>query len=1076
MGFKIQGEFSLKGNAASSLKEIGGALRGVKNDGAQVGGVLGRTSNAMKNAGSSANRAGQEARSGARGFTAFGQTAQRAGDMAQRAARRAGDAWHTSANTIKGAGNGLRAGLTGVFNLPNALLAGGVGLVGKGIIDAVGYKEQRLVGLKTLFGSATLAAKAYAFAESEASKSPFETTSVLESVQGLKAWSFTAQQIPNTFRAIANAASGLSLGDVGLSDLTTIFGQIKSSLTLTLGDTKQLQSRGFDAFGALAKSYNVTKGDIGKMISKRQIAGEDAVNILLEYAAKKYKGASDDQGKTIFGLASTLKSRPFELFSSLDVNKELKPFKSVLENLTTLTDFKNNPTGKKIAARFQQSMGLVFKGGFGGLAKYSKPEEVGKMLDKVFEKLDMATSWLAKNGPSIVNGFKSFFGGIGDTINGVRSTIEWSIGAFKQLTPALEKMGLLKSSPVLGGESRSGHSNGRSDPGGGSSGMFSGTNLARIGGAALTGLVGAKFLNGLLGGIPGKIIGGTLGMFGKAFGGLINMFGGKNAKGVLGALELGGVQKVFVVNMPGGFGKGGSGAGSGFEMPDFGKPGKPGRSGPARMPTASTRPGGFLSRVGNLLSTDLTPIVRNGLNRFRAGLSRTWQALNPANIGAAFGRASRGIGANIMRSGASFAGRFSQSMTRFFPTVGTMFRRGASLAQDVRSRLPAMRSAMVNMVTRVRQDGSLLATRIGQGLTSTARRVGSSLLGSATRFGSSMIGVSRTVGTSLLTFGARFGASVIGFATTLGTSLVGLGARVGASMIGFSTTFSGGLAALSGTILGKLGMAAAAFGAGWAIGTALNGVNTGGVNNETGGSRTLGYDVQESLRYTFFNGAKADQEAQDAENRMFAAQMNRKRQQNSRLRKAGQTNGAAYGTGLTNGVRSGLPGANQAGKSLGDATSNGTRKTLDVRSPSRVAHHFGRMYGAGLEGGLRGHLKPVQRAAQTLAAAAAVSPVMAGLGGFNTGSDSSANMQAGLQVANARPAVQVGVRPGPGGARGGGVQVTVNFNGGINLGGAASPKAGQEIAQAVKRETTAAVEQAVLEAFERLAMQMGGQA
>ncbi len=1066
MAFRIQGEFNLKDKASSSLKEIGGALRGVRNDGAQVGGVLGRTSGALRNAGSSANRAGQEARSGARGFTAFGQAAQRAGNMASQAARRAGDAWQTSANTIKGAGNGLRAGLTGVFNLPNALLAGGVGLVGKSIIDAVGYKEQRLVGLKILFGNATLAARAYAFAESEASKSPFETTSVLESVQGLKAWGFTAEKIPNTFRAIANAASGLSLGDVGLSALTEVFGQIRTSQTLTLGDTKQLQTRGFDAFGALAKRFNVTKADIGKMISKRQIAGEDAANILLEFAAKRYKGSSDAQGKTIFGLASTLKSRPFELFSSLDANKELKPFKSVLENLSTLTDFKNNPTGKKIAARFQQSMGLLFKGAFGGLARYSKPEEVGKLLDTVFDKLDMATSWLSKNGPSIVSGFKSFFGGIGDTINGVRSTVEWSIGAFKQLTPTLEKLGLLKPSGMLGGESRSGKLIGPGSSGGVGGvlgGMFGKLDFARIGGMLASGIFAGGALNGVLGGIPGdllKLPGDLLKSAGeKAFGALQGKIAEKFSFGG------GDVQKVFVTNM-GGLGGSGSGLGGGSPRGPGAGPGGP-RPGPGGAR------GGFLSRVGNLLSTDLTPIVRNGMTRFRAGLSRTWQALNPANIATAFRNASRGIGAGILRGAGNFAGRFTQSMTRFFPTFGNLFRRGASVAQNVLGRLPAMRSAMVNMVTRVRQDGSLLAARIGQGLTSTGRRVGSSLLGSATRFGSSLTGVSRTVGASLLTFGARFGASVLGFATTLGTNLVGLGARVGASMIGFAGTFSGGLAALSGTILGKLGMAAAAFGAGWAIGTALNGVNTGGVNNETGGSRTLGYDVQESLRYTFMGGAKADQDAQDAENRMFAAQMKRKREQNLKLRKAGQSNGAAYGAGLTNGVRSGLPGANQAGKSLGDATSDGTRKTLDVRSPSRVAHHFGRMYGAGLEGGLRGHLKPVQRAAQTLAAAAAVSPVMAGLGGFGSGPDSSANVQAGLQVA--RPAVQVGVQAGPGGARGAGIQVTVNFSGGINLGGATSPKAGQEIAQAVKQQTTAAVEQAVLEAFERMAMQMGGQ-
>jgi Tape measure protein len=1062
MGFKIQGEFNLKGNASNELKNVGAALRSVKNDGNQVGGVLGRTGNAMRNAGSSASRAGQDARGGARGFTMFGQAAQHAGNLAQGAAKRAGDAWRTSANTIKGAGNGLRAGLTGVFNLPNALLAGGVGLVGKGIIDAVGYKEQRLVGLKTLFGNATLAAKAYAFAESEASKSPFETTSVLESVQGLKAWGFTAGQIPNTFRAIANAASGLSLGDAGLTDLTTVFGQIKGSLKLSLDDTKQLQERGFDAFGALAQGYKVSKGAIGAMISKGQIRGEDAANILLEFAAKKYKGSSDAQGKTIFGLASTLKSRPFELFSSLDVNKELKPFKSVLENLTTLTDFKNNPTGKKIAARFQQSMGLVFKGAFGGLAKFSKPEEVGKMLDKVFDKLDQATSWLAKNGPSIVSGFKSFFTGIGDTINTVRGGIEWAVGAFGKLRPALEGLGLMQDPNASPGSSRSGK---MTSPGGSSKGMFTdllaGKDFARIAGTLVSGIFAGSALNGVLGGVPGDLLkgaGDALKSVGeKAFGSIQDKiaekfgFGGSD------------VQKVFVTNIGGGLG---DVLGNG---PGGGSPRGPG--GPRPGPGGAR--GGFLSRVGNLLSTDLTPIVRNGLGRFRAGLTRTWQALNPANIGAALRNASRGIGATIMRGAGNFSGRFSQSMNRFFPTFGALFRRGASAAGNVLGRLPAMRAAMSGMVTRIGQSGSLFASRIGQGLASTGRRASSSMIGFATRFGTGMIGLTRTLGASLLTFGARFGASVIGFTTTLGSSLVGLGTRLGASMIGFAGTFSGGLAALSGTILGKLGLAAAAFGAGWAIGTQINKIETGGLDDK-GKPRTVGYDVQEGFRYAFMGGAKADQDAMDADNRMFEAQMKRKRQQRESLKNAGRTNGKAYGTGLTNGMNSSAGGVNKAGQGMGNAAAGGTRKALDVRSPSRVAHSIGQLYGVGLEGGVLAHLKPVQRAAQVLAAAVAITPSMGGFGPSGGPAGAAETGRPGVvltaPVRASLPAM--GSMPK--------IEVTVNFGAGSIVVGGSGSGAGvnsgdlARVGSTVREQSRAGVEQGLLEAFERLAAQIAG--
>lgn len=521
MAFKIGGEFNLKGNASSQFTAVGSALRGVQNTGQQVSNVLGRTTSSLNTAGRSASSAGGQAQSGARGFTTMGQAAQRAGNLAQRAAKQAGDAWKTTANTLRGA----RDGIMSVFNLPNALLTGGAVLAGKSVIDAVGYKEQQLISFNTMLKNTTLGLGTYKYALKFAAETPFETPGVVEASKKLLSFGFNLKQLPGLLRTTGDAASGLSLGEEGFQRLGVIFGQVKSKGKLQGDELLQLDEMGLGVRDALKAAYAGL--DFNKILSKGQIRADDALGIIQRDLDKRFGGMMKKQSQSIFGLVSTLKSRPFELFQSLDADKELAPVKNVLANLATITDFDANPIGKKIKNRFVKGIGGLFTAAFGPLASSTDPNKVGAYIDKIFDKLDVAGAWLAKNGPGLVKGFGDFFGGIGDTINAVRSSIEWMSGMSGKFSGALEMFGLIQDSKFSGRSSRSGHL--LEKP--------AGFDMMRTGGGLLAGAVGLKFVNGLLGGVPWNL---AKGLLGKLTGGLI---GGK-AGGLLG-----GVQKVFVVNM-----------------------------------------------------------------------------------------------------------------------------------------------------------------------------------------------------------------------------------------------------------------------------------------------------------------------------------------------------------------------------------------------------------------------------------------------------------------------------------------------------------------------------------------------
>jgi tape measure domain-containing protein len=503
MAFKIQGEFSLKGNAASSLKSIGMALKTVHGQSLKTSSSLERTKDSMNQTGREARSLGQNAERGARGLSTLGSAATRVGSMLKQAARVADPAWQNTANILRGA----KDSIMGAFNLPNALMGGGLvagaGFAGKSILDAVGYKEQQMISFTTMLGDSGKALKLYKWALKEADATPFETPDVLNATRSMLSYGFTLKEIPTLMRKFSDTSSGLGKGAAGLESLTNIFGQIRSKGKLQGDELLQLNQMGLGASKMLKDAY---KGqDFQKALEGGRIAAEDAIGILLS-GMGKFNGLGAAQAKSIFGLASTLKSRPFNLFQNLNADKEMLPVKNVLNNLITLTDFDKNPIGIKIRKRFTSSMNMLFGGAFGNLAKTTDPKVIGQTLDKVFDKIDSATSWVSKNGPGILKDFKAFFAGIGSTINSIRGAVDWASSSLSKVGNLLGGLGIKNA-------------------------LGDGTGIAKTLGMLTAGVLAVKTINGLLGGIPGMVLGKLGGGFGS----------GSSL----------GIQKVFVTNMGG---------------------------------------------------------------------------------------------------------------------------------------------------------------------------------------------------------------------------------------------------------------------------------------------------------------------------------------------------------------------------------------------------------------------------------------------------------------------------------------------------------------------------------------------
>ncbi len=311
---------------------------------------------------------------------------------------------------------GLRVAATGLA--VGAVALGAVGVTGalgaKSIIDAAGYKEQTLISFTSLLGDSTKAANVYAHAVQFAAATPFTTPDVIDATRQLLSYGFATKSLGSVMKSAGNLAAG---ANKPLEQVVTAFAALKG------GDFGQAFGVG-QGFSQLGINKDDLQGQ-GLVFDKQggyKGSVEDAMNVVQRIIKQKFGDGMNAQSKSIFGLASTLQSRPFELFSTINEFGALEPFKKLLSNLSDLTDF-SKPPGNRIQRRFIVSMGGLFRAVFGPAAAATAGKQGEYLVHTIMDKIDLLATWINVNGPGIVSTMKGIFGAIGAAIGFVTPII-----------------------------------------------------------------------------------------------------------------------------------------------------------------------------------------------------------------------------------------------------------------------------------------------------------------------------------------------------------------------------------------------------------------------------------------------------------------------------------------------------------------------------------------------------------------------------------------------------------------------------------------------------------------------------
>lgn len=178
-------------------------------------------------------------------------------------------------------------------------------------------RETDQISFATIFKGEDKAKQYLADLVQMANTTPFLYDDLTAMSKTLATYGYDENSILPVLQTIGDAGAALGQSTSDMNSVATAIGRMKSSNKTTLEYLNILNDRGIGAVGMLANAYGVDQGEVYSMISKGQIAGQDAARIILDALADSFAGSMERQSKTFSGITSTIEGLRQELDNAM---------------------------------------------------------------------------------------------------------------------------------------------------------------------------------------------------------------------------------------------------------------------------------------------------------------------------------------------------------------------------------------------------------------------------------------------------------------------------------------------------------------------------------------------------------------------------------------------------------------------------------------------------------------------------------------------------------------------------------------------------------------------------------------
>lgn len=172
-------------------------------------------------------------------------------------------------------------------------------------------RETDLISFSTLFGDRDTAENYLSGLVDMSNRTPFLYDDLTAMSKTLATYGYGADSILPVLQTVGDAGAALGMATSDMSAVATALGRMKSSDKASLEYLNMLNDRGIGAVGYLAEAKGISVGKTYEKISKGEISGTEAVEIILNALSRSkdeggFAGAMEEQSRAFAGLTSTL--------------------------------------------------------------------------------------------------------------------------------------------------------------------------------------------------------------------------------------------------------------------------------------------------------------------------------------------------------------------------------------------------------------------------------------------------------------------------------------------------------------------------------------------------------------------------------------------------------------------------------------------------------------------------------------------------------------------------------------------------------------------------------------------------
>lgn len=178
-------------------------------------------------------------------------------------------------------------------------------------------REIDSIAFSKLYGSQSIGDAQLNWVKDTANSTPFLYEDLKALSKTLATYGFSPEDSQKRLMQIGDTGAALGMSTQDMAMVATGLGRMQSSDKASLEYLNLLVERGIPAIDYLAEAYDKSKGDIYDMISKSQIKGTDAAEVIANYMGAANVGAMDAQSKTFSGLSSTVEGMMQELQNAM---------------------------------------------------------------------------------------------------------------------------------------------------------------------------------------------------------------------------------------------------------------------------------------------------------------------------------------------------------------------------------------------------------------------------------------------------------------------------------------------------------------------------------------------------------------------------------------------------------------------------------------------------------------------------------------------------------------------------------------------------------------------------------------